>query len=116
MVMRSSIAVLLGIAFICSAAVVGAGSNRTFDRMENLSLSDRNRVLGAIVNQANFPCRPSFSEFKVQDERDSSVFYLVTCEGGENYMVQIEADSGGSTRVIDCRIAKTVGVDCFHKF
>lgn len=114
--MRGSLPVLLGIALLCSAAVAGAGSNSTFERMKNLSLSDRNRVLGAIVNSANFPCRPSFSEFKFQDKGDSSVFYLVTCEGGENYMVKIEANSGGLTSVIDCRIAKIVGVDCFQKF
>lgn len=49
--------------------------------------------------------------------RNDSAFWSIRCTNGQSYMVEIQSDASGSTRVLDCTTMKAVGANtCFQKF
>ena len=45
---------------------------------------------------------------------DNSAFWSVGCKNGKSYLVEISADSAGSTRPLDCKVYKaTSGMSWF---
>jgi hypothetical protein len=57
------------------------------------------------------------SQWRGYSHGSHSAFWSVVCGDGSSYAVQIEADSVGSTRVLECSVLKAVaGSSCFTKF
>jgi len=47
---------------------------------------------------------------------DNRASWSVLCTNGKSYNVSISPDAGGSTKVLECSVLKTIGrVDCFKK-
>jgi len=47
---------------------------------------------------------------------DRSAFWSVGCKNGSSYLVQIDADATGSTKVLECGVYKLVTkMSCFTK-
>lgn len=74
-------------------------------------------MLGQIVTSSGEKCVGSEAFFMGMYKNEHSAFWSVRCTNGASYAVSIEANATGSTKVLDCRLLRSVaGVSCFTKF
>src|SRR5262249_10070686 len=94
-------------------SVVSSTGNIANDRLAAMSASEQAMFLGAATAEG---CVGTRAFFMGTSHADHSAFWSVRCKNGKSYLVQIQADSTGSTRVLDCAIYKAVSkMSCFTK-
>jgi hypothetical protein len=95
---------------------IPASGNATHDRLLLLEAGPRAKALGFIVISSGNGCLGEDSFFGGIGA-ENEAFWSVRCEHGKAYLVSINADSSGSSGVLDCAAWKAVsGLDCFTKF
>jgi hypothetical protein len=97
------------------SAVAGSG-NRANDVLSGMSEPDRAAAL--VKTLGGEPCGAvSRTFYQGILAKDRSAFWNVRCSNGRSYAISINNDATGSTRILDCKVLKTIaGVDCFTKF
>jgi hypothetical protein len=84
------------------------------DKLLAKTPEDQALYLGVVVNAG---CQGTRAFYMGMSPSDHSAFWSVACRNRSSYGVQIEADAGGSTRVLECSVLKAVaGTSCFTKF
>ena len=48
-------------------------------------------------------------------DKNANANWSVRCVNGIGYQIEIKPNASGSTSVMDCRVLKVIGVDCFEK-
>ncbi len=61
-------------------------------------------------------CPVAVTYFAGIDTKDGAAYWHVACTSGRAYAVTIADDAEGSTRIMDCPFAKTLGLTCFKKW
>lgn len=90
-----------------------ATGNIAHDRLIALSESDQAFYLGMVVMA---DCRGLGTFYMGMHPDTRAAFWSVRCSNGRNYEVEIDADAGGSTKVLDCSVLNVVtGMNCFEK-
>lgn len=87
------------------------GANPAHDKLRLLSVSPRNAVF---TKTNNDNCNVIDHEFLGIDSTIASLWRL-HCSGGKKYLLRVEPDAGGSSRGLDCDVAKTLKIDCYAK-
>jgi len=106
-----AVASIMALANVLSGAV-RAGEVR--DRMNALSAAERTAALGATVRGVDYSCaQPLRSRY--QGTGAGRMIYIVRCEKGYTYAVSIRDDDRGETKVLDCEMARALGIDCSLK-
>jgi hypothetical protein len=78
-----------------------ASANDAHQRLLRLSPGQQTEALGQVVG-----CAGTAATFKGMDRRTGQAFWRVDCSSKKSFLVGIEADPQGSTRVVDCGIDK----------
>ena len=100
-----------------SRAVAGStarSGNRAHDAMVGLSTASQIAALEVGVLSAGYRCVGQRAFFMGLGERNSAL-WSIQCSGGKSYLVTIEADSVGSSKVLDCEFLKLAKMSCFEK-
>jgi len=87
--------------------------NEANDRLLALSKTEQALMLGKAAGEGCVGNRA----FYMGIAKDRTASWSVGCTDGNSYAVQIDADSVGTTSILDCSILKVVAkVNCFEKF
>ena len=98
-----------------TAELAIVGKNTAHALLFNKRPSEQAHFLGTAVEYVGDKCTGE-KAFFMGFSSDNSAFWSVGCSNGDEYVVQIFADAGGSSRVLDCGVLKLVsGVECFKK-
>jgi hypothetical protein len=103
------------IAPVSTAPRLGSKStgNEANDRLLALPKSEQALMLGRAAGEGCVGNRA----FYMGISKDRTASWSVSCTDGNSYAVQIDADSVGTTSILDCSILKAVAkVNCFEKF
>ncbi|MFZ0881873.1 MAG: hypothetical protein WAN14_00625 [Candidatus Acidiferrales bacterium] len=94
-------------------AATKSTGNEANDRMLALPKSEQALMLGKVTGEDCVGNRA----FYMGISKERSAFWSVGCTNGNSYEVEIDADSVGSTTILECSVLKAVAhVDCFKKF
>ena len=90
---------------------VNAQANLANDELTKLPRSQQASMLGKVVGEG---CtgKKAFYMGALQDES----FWSLKCTNGENYLISIEGDQMGSSKVMNCATYEAItGLRCFQK-
>lgn len=94
-----------------------SSGNAAHDRLMALSESARRDMLAMIARSAGERCAVTRAFFQGQEPRSKAAMWNVQCREGSSYVIQVNADATGSTKVLNCSVLKVAGgVDCFTRF
>jgi len=98
----------------CSGPSTG---NKTHDLLVGLPDAGRAEALADLIAASKQACGTATRTFFQGMDTSKVATWNAGCSNGRNYAVQIEPNAAGTTRVVDCELAKaTSKVDCFVKF
>lgn len=108
----------------CSAAVcaallltVAAHANPAHDQLSAMSEQQRRSFLASYLTKSGENCSSASKTFYQGSDKKGNAFWNVACTGGADYLIQINNDAGGSSRVLNCKVLKAVNAGtCFTKF
>jgi hypothetical protein len=93
-----------------------SSGNPAHDAIVAVSESARAKRFTEIVHSADKSCGQVTRTFH-QGMTNGTAMWNVACSNGRSYSVSVDDDAGGSTKVLDCRILKTVAkTDCFVRY
>jgi hypothetical protein len=93
-----------------------ASANPAHERLMKMSSSERNGFLSGYVERSGESCGRVIRNF-FQGGNDQYVFWNVACSNGKSYAIQVNNDSGGSSRIMGCAMLKAVNAgECFKRF
>ena len=105
---------LMGLCFNAEDIWANTAHEILFDK----SNGERNETLTVLLIQSKEDCDIVVRNFFQGFEPEGGAFWNVTCENGKSYMILIENDARGSTRVMDCTLIKSLTKgrnECFKK-
>ncbi|HEV8676020.1 MAG TPA: hypothetical protein VGX21_18445 [Methylomirabilota bacterium] len=104
------------IASVVATNVATAFANDAHEQLRKLPAATRTHALATTATSAGFACAGASSEYKGMD-KDRRAYWRVDCSNGQSYMVSIDDDKAGSTKVVSCALMRKVGADtCFVKW
>jgi hypothetical protein len=90
-----------------------ATGNKAHDQLMLLPAGRRADMLASAVGEG---CT-GLQAFHMGMGKDGAAYWSVSCANGKSYEIEIQADSTGSTRVLNCDVLKAVAkVSCFKRF
>jgi hypothetical protein len=94
-----------------------SSANPAHDKVAGLAESERRTMLAAFLVASGERCAKATKTFFQGSTAEGNAFWNVACEGGGSWLIQINNDSTGSTRILSCTVLKSVGGGtCFTKF
>lgn len=87
--------------------------NQMSDLLRAKPPAERGSILADVLHQSGKGCGSATRTFYQGIDRDSAAYWNVACSNGESYNVQIPADPAKNTRILECALMRTVGVECF---
>lgn len=99
-----------------SAEVVRA--NKAHHIISDKTNQERNEALTVLLIQSKEDCDVVVRNFFQGFEPEGGAFWNVTCDNGHSYIILIENDARGSTRIMDCALIKSLTKGrskCFKK-
>jgi hypothetical protein len=92
-----------------------ATGNEANDLMLSLPQDKQLSALGRFVSSAGYRCVGE-RVFYAGIAQERIAYWSVGCTDGHSYQVEFAHDAGGSTKILDCQILKSVAKsDCFVK-
>src|SRR5438093_13116428 len=99
-----------------SAATASAPPNPAHTALYNLSDPARNAVLTKFMAQSGEHCVVVKTFFQGFDA-EGDAFWNVACRNKQTWLIGLNPDAAGSTRILECEVLKWMaGVECFKKF
>lgn len=95
----------------CSLNALGSPA----DQIEALSESNRMTIFQKLLSSSGERCSQVTRTFLQGKDKTGAAFWGVQCTGSA-YQVMVENNAKGSTKVMDCKVVKMLGMDCFSKF
>jgi len=90
--------------------------NNVSNALESKSTTERLAIMTNLLHKSGKGCGKATRVFLQGYDRDAAVYWNVACNNGQEYSIQVSADSSGSTRITECSILNAIGVECFKKF
>src|SRR5262245_1574829 len=102
-------------------ALVGANSaqaNEAHKLLMDMSEGKRAHALSALLEKSGEKCPGAKRTFYQGSDKKGNAFWNVECAGGGgSWVIQINNDRNGSTRIVECAVMKALkGPACFTKF
>lgn len=98
------------------ARPTNSSGNIAHDQLVDLPARERIAFLAHVVRSVGDQCSGSDDFFMGIDRTSHQALWNVRCSNGRAYEIAIEANSTGSTKVLDCAILKRVAnVACFQR-
>jgi hypothetical protein len=107
LMMFSSLPLVSGLAF----------ANEAHEIFERMTDAKRNTVFALYLQKSGEDCRRVTKNFLQGVDQKGNAFWNVACSNNKSFVVQINNDAVGSTRILSCAVMKAVrGPECFKKF
>jgi len=91
--------------------------NPAHEMLSRMSEEQRCSALAAFLVKSGERCSNVTGTFYQGSDKMGNAFWNAACEGGDSYVIQVNNDSSGSTRILSCKVMKAVGGGtCFTKF
>jgi hypothetical protein len=96
---------------------IPAAANEANGMIENMSDEERNAAFTQYLRDTNQDCDAVVRNFFQGFDDDRNAFWNVACRNQISYVIMINNDSAGSTRVLSCEVLKAIEAgECFEKF
>jgi len=106
-------------AWVLLAALAFSSSvhaNPAHKHVSGLSDAERKAFFERFLKQSGENCNVTRAFYQGSTKRGDA-FWNVACKGKDGFSVMINNDARGSTKIMECRLMKTVGgTPCFKKF
>jgi len=104
---------LLACGAVLSATVL---ANQANDRITALSESQRSALFSKMLASQDAACTTVTRTFYRGSDKADNAYWSVQCRSNKAYQIQVMPNTTGSTKLLDCAVAKKLGIDCFGKF
>lgn len=102
-------AMIFSIAILASSAAL---ANVAHNALLRRNAADQQKVLSRIVISSGHACTGAIdANFKFIEPKSDYAYWRVHC-GSAAYLVEIQNDEAGSTKVLDCSKTKSMKIDC----
>jgi hypothetical protein len=96
---------------------VSVWGNATHAALMKLSPTDREAMLTTFMRSSGEKCALVTRTFFQGFDSRRNAYWNVRCSDGGAFVIQINSDAQGSTRILECSMMKLVGGgQCFKKF
>lgn len=104
-------------AVVLSALPLMAHANPGQDKLMELAEPERKALFASLLQRSGESCRSASRTFLQGSDREGNAFWNVDCGGGHSYVIQLNNDPRGSTRVLSCKLFEGVKAGkCFQRF
>lgn len=94
-----------------------AHGNPAHEQLSSMSEQQRQAVLAAFLVKSGERCSEVTRTFYQGSDKQGNAFWNASCAGGASFVIQVNNDATGSTRILSCKTLKAVnGGTCFTKF
>lgn len=93
-----------------------AFANAVNDQISALSESQRSALFVKLLVKEDAACATVSRTFYRGSDKSGSAYWSAQCRSNKAYQVQIAPNATGSTTLLDCAVAKSLGINCFGKF
>lgn len=105
---------------VTSVMVLWAGlthANKAHSIIANQSESERRAFFTSFIKNSGESCDSVTKTFFQGLSSQREAFWNVRCRNSRAYLIKIDDDATGSTKILDCGVLKAVGGgECFKKF
>jgi hypothetical protein len=116
-VMKAQFLALAAAALVVFSIPDLALANKAHGMIEKMSNSDRNTTFTAFLKNSGVDCGSVTRNFFQGFDKSRNAFWNVACSNKKSYIIMINNDSVGSTRIMSCDVLKAVNAgECFKKF
>ena len=106
--------VFFGLSSVAIAASVSA--NPAHNRLSAMTESQRKDTLTTFMRSGGESCNVT-KTFYQGSAKNGDAFWNVACSNGKSWVIQINNNSTGSTRLLECSALKAINAgECFKKF
>ena len=115
--MKTMCSALAITAFVFLSISGPALANKAHSMLEKMSDQERNTTLARFLKQSGEECDSVIRNFFQGFDKNQNAFWNVACGNKKSYVVMINNDSVGSTKILSCAVLKAVNAgECFKKF
>jgi hypothetical protein len=93
-----------------------ASSNAAHDQIAALSEPQRAALFSKLLAKEDAACANVSRTFYRGFDKSGNAYWSAQCRSNKAYQVQISPNASGSTSLLDCAVAKIMGINCFAKF
>lgn len=91
-------------------------ANPVHDQIAALSEPQRAVLFSKLLSDEDAACATVSRTFYRGSDDVGNAYWSAQCRSNKAFQVQISPNASGSTRVLDCAVAKMLGTNCFGKF
>lgn len=92
-------------------------ANKAHGVIEEMSDRDRNATFTRFLKQSGEDCNSVIQNFFQGFDKNRNAFWNVACRNKNSYVIMINNDSVGSTKIMSCALLKAINAgECFKKF
>ncbi len=96
---------------------LAAHANPAHDQLSSMSEQQRRSVLAPFLVKSGEQCSSVTKTFYQGSDKKGNAFWNAACAKGDAFVIQVNNDAKGSTRILSCKVLKAVnGGTCFTKF
>lgn len=96
---------------------LAARANPAHEQLSSMSEQQRQSALAAFLVKSGEQCSSVTKTFYQGSDKKGNAFWNAACTGGASFVIQVNNDATGSTRILSCKVLKAVnGGTCFTKF
>lgn len=94
-----------------------AFANKAHGMIEKMPDKDRNSTFTTFLKNSGEDCGSVTRNFFQGFDQSRNAFWNVSCSNKKSYVIKINNDSVGSTKIMSCAVLKAVNAgECFKKF
>lgn len=91
-------------------------ANPAHSQLLSLSESQRKAIFAKYLSSSGEKCGSVTQTFFQGLDHDDRAYWNARCANGNTYMIQVDDDAGGSTKIMDCSLMAALGTPCFTKW
>ena len=101
----------IGISMLISLPVIANPFN---DALLAKSSADRASAMAEVLQKSGKACAKVTNTFLQGSDADDAAYWNAMCSNGNSYAIQIPANPGASSRIMECSIMEANGAPCFE--
>ena len=106
----------IALIFCLDLFAMQAVANQAHNTISNLSEQQRSALFSKMLTSEDAACATVSRTFFRGTDASDNAYWSVQCKSPKAYQIQISPNASGSTKVLDCAVAKALGINCFGKF
>ena len=115
--MNAKTMILAATAFVAFSIPSLTLANKAHGMIEKMSDKDKNNTFTTFLKNSGEDCGSVTRNFFQGFDKSRNAFWNVSCINKKSYVIMINNDSVGSTKIMGCALLKAVNAgECFKKF